>query len=113
VDVLRCQLFLLKRLGNKLWHGEGPEWIQIVFDAIKDNPKYSELLRNIEPSGERPWFLAWFAEYLYTVRELPVYSEIFAKMADFLCEELQHERFRDARPIIMVVATRVSSTILD
>jgi len=112
VDVLRCLLFLLKRLGNKFWQGEGPEYPQIVFDAVKDNPAYSELLCNIEPSGERPWFLAWFAEYLHTVRELPVYHEILAKMADFMCEELQHERFQDARPIIMVAATRVSPTIL-
>jgi senataxin len=108
VDIFRCLLILLKRAGNTFWQGEGPEYPQIVFDAIKDNPSYAELLRNVESAGDRPWFLSWFGEYLYAIRDLPVYGEILAKMVDFMCEELQHERFQEARPFVMIAATRVS-----
>jgi len=41
---------------------------------------------------------------------MPVYGDILAKMIDFMCEELQHERFQEARPTIMIAATRVGNT---
>jgi len=109
VDILRCLLFLLKRLNDGIWHGEGPEYPQVVFDAVKDNPSYSQLLQSVDPGGDRPWFLSWFSEYLQTLRDLPVYGDVLAKMVDFMCEELQHERFQEARPTIMIAATRVSN----
>lgn len=108
MDILWCLVFLLKRLGTDFWQGEGPEFPQIVFDAVKDNPSYSELLLKVKPTGERPWILAWFPEYLHTIRKLAVYGEVLAKIIDFMCEELQHERFREARPVMMVSAIRVS-----
>lgn len=95
-------------MGDQLWAGEGPEYPQVVFDAIKDNPSFAQLLQNLDLSSERPWFLGWFFEYLHTIRGLPVYGEVLAKIVDFMCEELQHERFGDARPIIMMSAVRVS-----
>lgn len=110
MDILRCLLFIIKRLGRGLWQGEGPEFPQIVFDAVKDNPSYSQLIQEIDPVGEKPWFLSWFSEYLQSVRELQVYGDVLAKMVDFMCEELQHERFKEARPIIMIAVTRVSRT---
>lgn len=100
-EVLRSLLLVLKRMESTFWTGEGPEYPQIVFDAIKDNPSFSHLLQRIDNSGERPWFIAWFAEYLHTIRDLDTYGEVFAKIVDFLCEEVQHERFQDARPVIM------------
>ena len=107
-DVFRCFLLLLKRLGINFWQGEGHEFPQVVFDAVKDNPSYCDLLNTINGRGERPWFLAWFSEYLQTIRYLPIFGEILAKMVDFMCEEWQHERFQDARPVIMMTATQVS-----
>jgi senataxin len=109
VDILKCFLFLLKRLGSNIWQGEGPEYPLVVFDAVKDNTSYSQLVQSIDPKGDRPWFLAWFPEFLHTLRDLPVYGDILAKMIDFMCEELQHERFHDARPTVMISSTRVSS----
>jgi senataxin len=106
--VLQCLLLLLKRLSEKFWVGEGPEFPQVVFDSVKDNPSFSELLQNPGSSTERPWFLSWFREYLHTIRDLPVYGEVLVKIVDFLCEETQHERFRDARPSIMASAIYVS-----
>lgn len=95
-------------MDDKFWIGEGPEFPQVVFDSVKDNPSFSELLQNTGSSTERPWFLNWFREYLHTIRDLPVYGEVLVKIADFLCEETQHERFQDARPSIMASALHVS-----
>ncbi|KAG1906409.1 SEN1 N terminal-domain-containing protein [Suillus fuscotomentosus] len=107
-DILKCLLFLLKRLGNKLWQGEGPEYPQVVFDAIKDNPSFSDMLQDLKSAGEKPWFLSWFGEYLATISDSAIYRDVLARIVDFLCEELQHERFQEARPAIMYSAVRVS-----
>jgi senataxin len=96
-------------LNNNIWNGEGPEYPQVVFDAVKDNPSYSQLLQKIDPAADRPWFISWFPEYLQTLRGLPVYGDVLAKMVDFMCEELQHERFQEVRPSIMIAAIRVSN----
>ncbi|KAL0961073.1 hypothetical protein HGRIS_014934 [Hohenbuehelia grisea] len=105
--VLQCFLLVLKRLGTGVWAGEGPEYPPIVFDSVKDNVSFLNSLSEIKPQGHNHWLLAWFAEYLRTVQEPAAYSNVLAKMADFMCEELQHERFRDVRPSIMVTATRL------
>ncbi|KAG1785943.1 SEN1 N terminal-domain-containing protein [Suillus plorans] len=106
-DILKCLLFLLKRLGNKLWQGEGPEYPQVVFDAIKDNPSFSNMLQDLKSAGEKPWFLSWFGEYLATISDSAIYRDVLARIVDFLCEELQHERFQEARPAIMYSAVRL------
>jgi senataxin len=111
IDILQCLLLLLKRMGEKFWTGEGPEFPQVVFDSVKDNYSFSQLLQNIGSSTERPWYLSWFREYLHTIRDLPVYGEVLVKIADFLCEETQHERFQDARPAIMASAFSVSLVV--
>ncbi|KAF5382581.1 hypothetical protein D9615_002787 [Tricholomella constricta] len=110
--ILQCVLFFLKRMDNKFWVGEGPEFPQLVFDSVKDNKSFSELLQSIDTSTERVWFLTWFPEFLHTISELPAYGEVLAKMIDFLCEETQHERFQDARPGIMLAAIRLLSSEL-
>jgi senataxin len=94
-------------MGSDFWKGEGSTYPQVVFDAVKDNPSFSDLLKNVDPVGELPWFLVWFADYLHTIKDLPAYPEVLAKMVDFMCEELQHERFQEARPVVMTAATRV------
>lgn len=106
-DILKCLLFLLKRLGNQLWHGEGLEFPQVVFDAIKDNPSFSSMLQDLKLAGEKPWFLLWFGEYLATISDSGMYGDVLARIVDFLCEELQHERFQEARPAVMYSAVRL------
>lgn len=96
----------MKRLGSALWEGEESTYAQVVFDAIKDNPSYSELLPS-DLVSEHPWSLSWFGIYVNTIHESPPYSEVLAKMVDFMCEELQHERFQDIRPAVMVSAMQV------
>jgi len=110
-DVLQCLLFLLKRLRNQLWQGEGPEYPHVVFDAIKDNPSFSDMLQDLKLADEKPWFLSWFGEYLASISDSAMYGDVLARMVDFLCEELQHERFREARPAVMHSAVRVSGSI--
>ncbi|KAG5652968.1 hypothetical protein H0H81_002866 [Sphagnurus paluster] len=91
-------------MKDTLWVGEEPEFAQLVFDSIKDNNSFTELLKSIDSSAERPWFISWFSEFLKSIHKLPIFGEILAKMTDFLCEEIQHSRFDVARPMIMSAA---------
>ncbi|KIK69521.1 hypothetical protein GYMLUDRAFT_33895 [Collybiopsis luxurians FD-317 M1] len=107
--ILRCFNLVLKRLGKNIWLGEGSEYPGVVFDAFKDNHSLDALLCEKDLSAERnPWFFNWLPEFLLTIREQTlIYSEVVAKVADFMCEELQHDRFASARPIVMAFAARL------
>jgi senataxin len=106
-DVLGCLLLLLKRLGVEFWSDENDEYPQVVFDAVKDNPAFATLLETVDAGAERSRYLAWFAEYLHTIRKPRVFAEVLAKIIDFLCEEMQHERFGVSRPSTMNTAMLV------
>ena len=67
------------------------------------------MVQGIEPEKDRPWFLAFFPELLSTVRDLPIHGDVFVKMIDFMCEGLQHERFKGARPMILTTAVKVGT----
>ncbi|KAF7346319.1 hypothetical protein MSAN_01859600 [Mycena sanguinolenta] len=104
--ILLCFEYLTTHLARTFWQEEGPEYPQIIFDSVKENPSFSEmLLRPISSSAQHPR-LSWCAVYLAAIEGQPAQAEVIAKMADFLCEELQHERFGDARPAIMVTAIK-------
>ncbi|KAF7973741.1 hypothetical protein HWV62_14318 [Athelia sp. TMB] len=70
------------------------------------------MVQGIEPEKDRPWFLAFFPELLSTVRDLPIHGDVFAKMINFMCGGLQHERFKGARPMILTTAVKLISTSL-
>ncbi|KAF8798795.1 hypothetical protein BYT27DRAFT_6878132 [Phlegmacium glaucopus] len=110
VEVLKCFILMVKRLGKALWNCEGPEYPQIVFDAIKDNPAFLELLQSSDPSQHGIWHLAWFQEFLLTIRDHQVYGDVLTKLIDFLCEEAQHERFRSVRPAVLKTAIGILSS---
>ncbi|KAI0320191.1 AAA domain-containing protein [Amylostereum chailletii] len=103
-EILRCLVLLLKRLGPALWAGQGADYPQVVFDAIRDNDSYPDLLETIDSAKSTPWYLLWFTEYIQSIWSCPAFENVLAKMVDFLCEEMQHDRFGDARPTIMVAA---------
>ncbi|KAF5360948.1 hypothetical protein D9756_004803 [Leucocoprinus leucothites] len=114
VEVLRCFNFLLKRLGASFWTNESPEYPQLAFDAIKNNPAFGKLVQRAQSnnSDEKLWYLAWVHEYFHCVQKIEqIYSTVVAKIFDFLLEELQHERFGDARPHVFESATRLFSSI--
>lgn len=94
-------------MGEQFWMGEGPEYPHTVLDSIRDNHSFSELVESFDFVSDRPWFLAWFPEYLHSVRNLSVYGDVLAKVIDFLCEELQQERFLVSRPFTIAVAVKV------
>jgi hypothetical protein len=110
-NILRSLILLVKRMNKTIWDGEGPEFPQVVFDSIKDNPAFSQIILNLDVSEAENsrLLLAFFKEYLQCTRDRPVYGEVLAKMVDFLCEETQHERFKDVRPVTMSWVARVSS----
>jgi senataxin len=107
-SILKAFILLLKRLGNRLWEGEQTNYPEIVFDSIKDNSSYLDLLLQNDTTTERPWYFAWYSEFLHTVSGLVAYDAVLAKMVGFMCEELQHERFGHARSDAMCAAVRVS-----
>ncbi|KAA1469989.1 hypothetical protein DENSPDRAFT_797113 [Dentipellis sp. KUC8613] len=112
MDILRSFCYLIKRLGSDLWKGDGQDYPQVVFDSIKDNPSYSERVQSLGPKDEKPWFLLWFLEYLRSIWSSSVFGDVMAKMVDFLCEELQHERFQAARPTVMVAAANLIREVI-
>jgi len=107
VDVLRPLVVLLKRMGAEIWSVEGnsPEYPQVIFDAIKDNKSFIAELEKPEPPS---WLLGWFMDYLSTIWTLPILGSVVAKMIDFLCDELQHERFAAIHPLGILTAAKVS-----
>lgn len=92
-------------MGGEIWSVEGnsPEYPQVIFDAIKDNKSFIAELEKPEPPL---WLLGWFMDYLSTIWTLPILGSVVAKMIDFLCDELQHERFA-IHPLAVLTAARV------
>jgi senataxin len=92
---------------TELWAEEGnsTDYPQVIFDAIKDNPAYTELLLKPDVAN---WVLGWYMDFLSSIWDFPVLGNVVVKIIDFLCEELQHERFQELRPSVMLTATRVS-----
>ncbi|KAI0039679.1 hypothetical protein FA95DRAFT_993043 [Auriscalpium vulgare] len=112
MEILRCYVYVLKRLGGTIWQDEDPDYPQVVFDAIKDNPSYSLRLQALSPADEGVWFLLWYPEYIQSLKASPAFEDVLAKMVNFLCEELQHDRFQEARPAIISAATTVIRSVL-
>ncbi|KAJ7069799.1 SEN1 N terminal-domain-containing protein [Mycena amicta] len=107
--ILSCFKFLTATIGSRFWKGQAPEYPQVIFDSIKDNTALEQLLlRDAPPSNDHP-SLSWCLVFLAAIDGHPAQDEIVAKMADFLCEELQHERFGAARPGSMFTAIKMLS----
>ena len=64
-------------------------------------------MRVLSLQDREPRLLLWFSDYLQSIWTWQVFDNVLVKMVDFLCEELQHERFQDVRPVAMVVAADV------
>jgi ATP-dependent RNA/DNA helicase, senataxin len=108
-DVLRAFIYLLKKHGKVLWQGEGLDFPQVVFDSIKDNAMYLRLIQDSDSNTlQQPWFMEWFQVYLTSLSDMPTFGEVLKKVVGFACDELQHERFKDKRPTIMVSILIVS-----
>ncbi|CCM01866.1 uncharacterized protein FIBRA_03937 [Fibroporia radiculosa] len=113
VDVLKCFLLLVNRLGSSMWEAEVVDFPQIVFNSIKDNPRYLESLQNLGVVRKDNWYLNWIEAFVKTVADMVVFKEILPIVTHFLVEELQHERFQELRPAAMTIALRVLLAVLD
>ncbi|KAI0648078.1 SEN1 N terminal-domain-containing protein [Trametes meyenii] len=113
IDVLKCFVIVLRRMGPDVWQDEGPEYSHVVFNSIKDNIRYADVLRDLPTLAPKDdWQLKWIEAYASTVGKLPVFKDILPSVLQFLCEELQHERFKYVRPNAMSVASRLLSAVL-
>ena len=103
-EIMRCFDILIKRLGARIWLGEGPEFPLVIFDSIKDNPQF---INRIHETGGNRRSIIWFIEYLSLIHDPSIHSQVCLKMLGLLCEELQHERFSDCRPPLISFAATV------
>lgn len=94
---------ILGVLGPDIWDNEGADYPQVVFDSIKDNTSFI----NSITAENVPESLNWLLRYLGSLLDKPSFGDVLSKVAVFLCEELQHERFKPIRPAVIVVATKV------
>ena len=96
-----------KRLSKKLWSSDSADYPQVVFDSIKDNPSYIDMVLSYDAQREQAWFLFFFLEYLRSVWEMQVFGDVFARFVAFALDELQHDRFSTKRPLVTSVAMQV------
>lgn len=105
-EVLKAFLIVLDRLGPSTWENESDEYPQVAFNTIKDNTSYSELLQ-VLPVDRGYWAIQWMEAYVKSIGNLPVFSSVMPLIIQYLCEELQHERYKDARNAAISVASKV------
>ena len=106
-EVLKAFLLMLTRLGSKLWESEGEEYPQVVFNTIKNNSAYAtELQQNQHRQSQ--WIIQWIEAYVKSLGDLPALQSLLPLMIQYLCEDLQHERFQDVRASAICVAAKVS-----
>ncbi|TFK27976.1 hypothetical protein FA15DRAFT_612773 [Coprinopsis marcescibilis] len=110
--VLKSFVLLLKKLSSDFWAGEVAELAEVVFASIKDNQTFLYMLQDVHTSRDKLWMLTWIPEFLHTISNSSIYGEMLAKTVDFLCEETQHERFRDARPVIMNSGLQLLASVI-
>lgn len=112
IDVLKSFIIVLRRMGPDAWQDEGPEYAHVVFNSIKDNTRYADILCNLSfPVPKDDWRLKWIDVYANTVGKLPVFKDILPTILHFLCEQLQHTRFKAVRPNAMGIASKVSASV--
>ncbi|VDC00771.1 unnamed protein product [Peniophora sp. CBMAI 1063] len=112
-NVLRCFLFTIKRLNSDFWRDRGDDYPQMIFDSIRGNSSYSGLLQPMSEDERLPWYLTGLFDFAWSIWSVPRFGDVFATMVAFLCGELQHERFKDSRPLTMAAAAKLVSATLN
>lgn len=85
----------------------------MVFNIIKDNSAYADELQAGQPSHSH-WSIQWMEAYVKSLGDLPGLHSLLPLMIQYLCEELQHERFKNVRASAVCVAAKVRcSTTFD
>ncbi|KZV70184.1 hypothetical protein PENSPDRAFT_607629 [Peniophora sp. CONT] len=112
-NVLRCFYFTIKRLDSNFWLDRSDEYPQFVFAAIRDNPSFARLLKPLGPGEGLPWYLEGLFDFAWSIWTMPQFGEVLAKMVEFLCGELQHERFKGTKHLAMTTAAKLLSATLN
>ncbi|KAJ7670210.1 SEN1 N terminal-domain-containing protein [Mycena rosella] len=76
--ILHCFEFLTSRLGKSFWMEEGSEYPQIIFDSIKENSSFLELLLQPATSSAEHPLLSWCSVYLSAIEGQPAQGELFS-----------------------------------
>ncbi|CAA7261403.1 unnamed protein product [Cyclocybe aegerita] len=97
-EVFKCFILLMKRLGNDLWSGDGPEASLTVFESIKDNQSFIDSLESSANPQGGTTYVSWFQEFILTIRD---YSNLY------------HKQLRQVRPELTKVAMNILSTAYD
>ncbi|THH01576.1 hypothetical protein EW026_g1165 [Hermanssonia centrifuga] len=111
LEVMKAFLVVLARIGPALWKDEGDEFPLVVFNTIKDNAKFSDHLLSLQP-GQSHWSITWMETFIKSLGDMQAFHSVFPLMIRYLCEELQHERFKDIRPDAFLVASKLFYDIL-
>ena len=97
---------ILDRLGATTWSGESDEFPHVVFNTIKDNASYANILQTL-PADKGRWAIQWMEAYVKSLAGFPGLPSLLPLMIQYLCEELQHERFKNVRASAVCVAAKV------
>ena len=98
---------LLKSLKGDIWKGESVDYPQIVFDSIKDNPSYLDNILSQQLSEGNNWLLSIFSEFVLSLWDTQIFGDVLARVLAFFCVELQHERFKEKRPVVTEIGMKV------
>jgi len=98
--ILRAFHLLLKRGGSNIWNQEAPDFPRVTLDSIKDNPVFERMVINENHSGADAF--EWVQAFVDSIWTSAVFEDTLARLVGFMGEELQHERFGDARPQILI-----------
>lgn len=97
--ILRAFHLLLKRGGSNIWTQEPADFPRVTLDSIKDNPAFERMIIN-ESDSDSDTF-EWVQAFVGSIWASAVFEDTLARLVGFMGEELQHERFGDARPQIL------------
>ncbi|KAI0086495.1 SEN1 N terminal-domain-containing protein [Irpex rosettiformis] len=111
VEILKSFIVILDRLGANTWAEESDEFPHVVFNTVKDNTSYTEILQGL-PADKGRWAIQWMEMYVKTIASLPAFGTTVPLVIQYLCEELQHERYQDVRGSAIWVASRLFRIIL-
>lgn len=82
-----CFTILLNTQGGLIWAKEAPEYVEVVFASIKDNPAMAQLLSR---ETELSWTFNWVQALIASAWDLPSFPDLLAKVFVYLGEELDH-----------------------
>lgn len=95
-----------------IWSDESDEYPQVIFNTIKDNKAFANILEFGQPD-EKHWSMAWIEVFVKTLAKHRALSTLFPLVIQYLCGELQHERYAAVRASAVCIAVKVGTSIHD